>query len=254
MQEKKAIKTGGIASVILVSTTHSGNIGAVARAMAVMELDQMILVSPQCKHLDEDTITRAAGAEQILHSAKVTSSLQEALTPFHRAYGFSARRRELAPKQIVLRDAADEIASYAQAGDKLALVFGPERTGLSNADLDRCNAVVNIPTAQSNWSLNLAAAVQVVSYELYCTNASQPDTSNQAPLATKATIDQLFEHFSSVINDCCKPPSEGQLNRMQRRIAVLLANAQPSDADVRMLRGLLTSVSRLRAAKVKSDS
>ena len=163
--------------VVLCATSHPGNIGATARAMQTMGLSQLVLVTPQ-RFPDADADAMAAGAGAILNAARLAASLDEALAGACLAIGFSARPREFAGTVLPVRAAMQEALRYAVSGD-VALVFGTEMSGLSNAELSRCQVVATIPAVPDFWSLNLAAAVQVAAYELRV--AAQGDTVWTAP-------------------------------------------------------------------------
>ncbi|MEA2648284.1 MAG: tRNA/rRNA methyltransferase, partial [Candidatus Binataceae bacterium] len=143
--------------VVLCATSHPGNIGASARAMQTMGLSQLVLVTPQ-RFPDADADAMAAGAGAILNAARVAASLDEALAGASLAIGFSARPREFAGMVLPVRAAMQEALRYAVSGD-VALVFGTEMSGLSNAELSRCQVVATIPAVPDFGSLNLAAAV-----------------------------------------------------------------------------------------------
>ncbi len=220
--------------------------------MAVMGLARMELAGAKADPLDADAIARASGADAILGRAGRHPDLAAALAEANRAYGFTARLRSLARDPATPRAAAAAMAADLAAGLDIALVFGPEQSGLSNDELDQCDSLVAIPTASGSRSLNLAAAVQIACYELRLAVAAnayalQPQGS-EAP--TKEEIARLLLHFEETVAECCPPPMPGQLKRMLRRAARLLGKAAPDAADVRMLRGLATGVQKL-AAKAK---
>ena len=232
------------ALVVLVGTTHAGNIGGCARAMATMGLDSLALAGCIADAVSDEAVARASGCEDILASAAVHPDLGSALAECNRAYAFTGRRRGLSLPPTDLRAAAAGMAGDLADGAKVALVFGPEKTGLSNADLDRCDCLVAIPTARPGKSLNLAAAVQVACYELFLAGGgSLPPRRRIMP--TKAQTAELIDHLERSIGQGCPPSTPGKLRRMIRRLRLLLAAADPEAADVRMLRGLLASIDRL---------
>lgn len=158
--------------VVLVETSHPGNLGAAARAMKVMGLSRLYLVNPKCA-LDDEARARASGAVDVLDGATVCASLDEALAGTVRSAACTSRRRDLPHPAFTPRQAAPELLGLAQSAP-VALVFGSETFGLSNEQLGKCTWLLNIPTNPDYASLNLGAAVQVVAYELRCTLADQP--------------------------------------------------------------------------------
>ena len=230
--------------MVLVGTTHAGNIGGCARAMATMGLESMVLAGVVADPHSDEAIARASGCEDILVKASRHRNLDCALAECNRAYAFTGRRRGLSLPPTDLRSAAAQMAEDRAGGARIALVFGPEKTGLNNKDLDRCDCLVSIPVARPGKSLNLAAAVQVAGYELFLAGGGALAPKRRSR-PTKAQIADLIEHFHSSVNQCCPPASPGKLARMMRRISLLLAAADPDATDVRMLRGLLASVDKL---------
>ena len=179
--------------IVLCATSHPGNIGASARAMRAMGLSRLTLVAPQ-RFPDPEADALASGATDILRGAHVVATLDEALAGAALAIGFSARRREFAGGALPVRAAAHEALAYAARGE-VALVFGSEMSGLSNAELARCQLVATIPSDPSFSSLNLAAAVQVAAYELrVASGAGQVWRAPAFEPATQDEIARLFEH------------------------------------------------------------
>ncbi|MBT8143938.1 MAG: RNA methyltransferase, partial [Gammaproteobacteria bacterium] len=150
--------------IVLVETSHPGNIGATARAMKTMGLTRLRLVKPKI-FPDADATARASGADDILDTAQVFGSLQEAIADCVAVVGTTARSRTLSAPVISPRNSAARIAATLPSGP-VAMVFGRERAGLSNDELDHCNWLVNIPANPDFSSLNLAMAVQLIAYEI----------------------------------------------------------------------------------------
>ena len=173
--------------IVLVRTRHPGNIGAAARAMLTMGLTQLVLVAP-ARFPDADAVARAAGATAVLDAARVVATLDEALAGCALAIGLSARPREYAGRVMALRDAAREAVAQQGGGD-VAIVFGTEMSGLSNAELARCGIAATIPANDDFSSLNVAAAVQVAAYELRVTSGLGHVWS--APRFAAATHDEI---------------------------------------------------------------
>jgi len=158
--------------VVLVETSHPGNLGAAARAMKVMGLTHLYLVNPRCA-TDDDARARASGAVDVLGRATLCASLDQALSGVVLSAACTSRRRDLPHPAYTPRQAAPALLGQAQAAP-VALVFGSETFGLSNEQLMKCDWLLNIPANPDYTSLNLGAAVQVVAYELRCTLDDTP--------------------------------------------------------------------------------
>ncbi len=233
--------------VVLVDTSHPGNIGAVARAMWAMGLARLSLVRP--KHFPSaDATARAAGADALLYHAEVCDSLERALADCAWVVGTSVRSRRLELPRLTPRGFAARAVHEARHG-QVALVFGREQAGLSNQDLDRCQAVASVATNPDFNSLNLAAAVQVFTYELqlaFCdgTRASVAGSSdNGAGATTAAELEGLYTHLEQALSDI------GYYDRqapklLMRRLRHLSGRARPDRAELNILRGILSASQR----------
>ena len=235
--------------IILVGTTHAGNIGAVARAMKNMGLDDLVLVNPRV-FPHEDATARASGAEDVLLAARVVSSLDEALADCVFVAGASARARAIEWPTMMPRECAARLVSEKQNGT-VAAVFGPEKSGLTNADLDRCHTLLTIPTNPEYRSLNIAMAVQVLTYEirLALSGSELVPVNPEAPPATGDELENFYNHLEAVMT------SSGFLNPdnprlLMRRLRRLFLKAAPDQNEINILRGLLTAVD---PAKRKRD-
>jgi tRNA/rRNA methyltransferase len=226
--------------VVLCATSHPGNIGASARAMATMGLSRLVLVAPQ-RFPDPEALALAAGAMQVLAPVEVVDTLDAALRGATLAIGFSSRRREFAGAVMAVREAAREAVRYASAGE-VAFVFGNEMSGLSNAELARCQIVASIPANAGFASLNLAAAVQVAAYELRV--AALGDAVWTAPAFEPATQDEiarLFAHAEKVLVDLnfLRPAYP---KRLMPRLHRLFARSRLEKEEVNILRGILARI------------
>lgn len=235
--------------IVLVNTTHPGNIGAVARAMKNMGLSQLYLVEPKLFPSNEAD-ARASGATDILASATVTLTLEEAVADASLVVGTSARGRHIPWPIMDPHQLAGVVASAGQ--QQVAIVFGREDRGLTNEELQICHHHVHIPSVESFSSLNVAAAVQVVAYELRMAFLRQSDAAKQAPqwgtpwdieLAEHRELELMFEHLESVLIEVefLDPENPRQLMPRLRR---LLQRAMPDKVEVNVLRGILTSVQK----------
>ncbi len=232
--------------VVLLRTSHSGNIGATARAMKNMGLTQLALVQPRT-FPHADATARASGADDLLADAKVCATLEEAIADCVLIIGASARVRSLPVPMLDPRQCAEKIQRSHRQG-KVAVLFGNEQSGLSNEELDVCHHLVKIPTNPDYASLNLAAAVQVICYEIrMATTGCQKDNETQAlmDLATAGQVDQFFEHLEATLIEIqfLDPEMPRQLMRRLRR---LFGRVQMDQNEVNILRGILTAVGKYR--------
>ncbi|MES2624828.1 MAG: RNA methyltransferase [Pseudomonadota bacterium] len=230
--------------IVLVATSHPGNIGGAARAMKNMGLEQLVLVQPKVWPAKE-AISMAASALDILDNAIVVDTMEEAIADCHLVYGTSARLRNMPIPLLDPPACAEKIVSE-MSEKKVALVFGREISGLSNEELHLCHYHVNIPVNPDYTSLNLAAAVMVLSYELRKSalhQANQPliKTSewDKEP-ATMAELDLYLSHLEEVLIrlDFHNPENPRQLMRRLRR---LYQRIQPDKMEINILRGILTA-------------
>lgn len=226
--------------IILVGTTHPGNIGAVARAMKNMGLRDLVLVRPRY-FPHADATARASGAEDLLHAALVTEHLAEALEGCRFVAGASARARTIDWPSLAPRECAERLVAESREGD-VAAVFGPEKSGLTNEDLDRCQALLSIPADPAFSSLNLAMAVQIVCYELRLARAAAPaPPEREVPLAKREDLERFYTHLEQVLtaSGFLDPDNPRFLMRRLRR---LFARAEPDENEINILRGILASL------------
>ncbi len=228
--------------IVLVETSHPGNIGAVARAMRTMGLDDLVLVSP--KHFPSPEATaRAAGADDLLERARVVGTLADAVTDCGLVYGASARLRTVALPNVNPRDCAADI--WGRIGiDRAALVLGPEQSGLTNEHMALCSRLVHIPTSPEFGSLNLAMAAQVLCYELRMIavgGALPPSPAVDAPLATATELEGFHEHLERLLTDAgfLHATHQRQLKLKLRRI---FHRASLDQNEINILRGVLTAL------------
>ncbi len=233
--------------VVLVATSHPGNIGAAARAMWTMGLARLVLVAPK-RFPDREATARASGATAVLDSARVVDSLDEALAGCAFTIGLTARAREFAGRVLPARAAVREGLAQAAHGD-IGLVFGSEMSGLSNDELARCAVVATIPANQVYASLNLAAAVQVIAYELHvsATGGEVWRAPRFAP-ATHEEIEALYTHGRATLAAMRFLDPE-RPRRLLPRLRRLFARAGLEKEEVNILRGILARIDELTAAQ-----
>jgi len=238
--------------VVLVATSHPGNIGASARAMATMGLARLVLVAPG-RFPDAAATARASGADAVLDAAHVVPTLDEALAGVGCAIGCTARPREFAGEVLSIRAAAARAAAEARAGRECAFVFGTEMSGLSNDDLARCSLVATIPANPSFASLNLAAAVQVAAYEARVALAGDAVWRAQrfAP-ATREAVERLHAHAERTLVSL-RFLHPGMPRRLMPRLKRLFARAGLEHEEVNILRGILARIDGLVDARAASD-
>ncbi len=233
--------------IVLVETSHGGNIGAVARVMKNMCLDELALVAPR-EFPTEECMARASGADDILHEASVHQCLDEAVSDCALVIGASARLRSVSWPQLDPRECA-ELAVQRAGSDKVALVFGRERTGLTNAELERCNYLVNIPANPDYSSLNLGMAVQVISYELMMQSGQKTQSPvEMRELAGAAEMQGLFDHLEQALEDIgFLDPRKS--DKLMRRLKRLFYRAEPDMDEIKILRGILSAAQGRKSAR-----
>ena len=237
--------------IVLVGTQHPGNLGSAARAMRTMGLARMVLVAPE-KAPDRDTVAMAAGAESLVLDAPVHDTLADAVADCALVLGCTARSRRIALEELAPRQAAARALEGAKAGGEVALVFGRERTGLTNEELQLCHAAVHIPSDPEFSSLNLAAAVQVVSYavrEAVLEGMQSMGTEDEANdprdlPAAHSELEGFFMQLDETLEaiDFHKGRAPESALRKLRRIFL---RADLSTRDVRLLRGVLADAQRM---------
>lgn len=227
--------------IVLVNTSHPGNIGAVARAMKNMCLERLYLVEPNDFPSAEAT-SRASGADDLLARAVVCSTLEEALAGCHFVAGTSARSRSIAWPVMAPRECAARLVEESSVGD-VALVFGREHSGLTNEELERCHYLVNIPSNPNYSSLNLGAAVQVLVYELMMAEPlARPVAVGEEgrELATADEMESFFGHLEQTLVEL-EFLDSNQPRKLMRRLRRLFNRARPDQTEVNILRGILSA-------------
>src|SRR5580692_10194822 len=189
--------------IVLVAPSHPGNIGAVARAMKNMALSQLLLVRPK-EFPHPDATARASGADDVLAGARIVASLAEALEGCGFVAATTLRDRDQYFRVIDVRDAAVRIVAESRRAPA-AVVFGSERTGLTNEELETAHALIRIPASAVYPSLNLSMAVQLVTYELYRAGGAAPPAPPSgppdAPLAAPEEMQRLYAHLTQVLEE-----------------------------------------------------
>jgi len=227
--------------IVMVNTSHPGNIGAAARVMKNMGLQHFFLVQPK-KFPHPDAISMAAGADDLLEQAVIVDSLEEALSGCHLVLGTTARLRKLQHQIFEPREAVEKIAEIS-SHQQIAIVFGRERTGLTNEESDLCQLLINIPTVAEHASLNVASAIQVLAYELYLAHRTRDNRDERINKDLPATHDEVENYFSHLEETILKtgflnPKQSPQLMPKLRR---LYYRCGLEKNEINILRGILAS-------------
>ena len=240
--------------IVLVETSHPGNIGAVARALRNMELEQLVLVRPKLFPHPEAS-ARASSAEELLAGARVEQDLAQALAGCGLVLATTSRERDQYFRVIDVRAGARRAVAEA-AHSPVAIMFGSERAGLTNEELRYAHALLRIPANPAYASLNIAMAVQIVAYEILRARqeleqdgpagAPAAAETRSAPLATPAELDRLYEHLATVLEEIDFRDRTQSGGHLMKRIRRLLQRAEPDANEVNILRGILTAVQQRR--------
>lgn len=226
--------------IVLVETSHSGNIGSAARAMKTMGLSQLYLVAP--KSVDEQSIALSAGADDIVKNAHIVTTFDEAIADCSLIIGTSARLRHLQSTLINPRECAEKVANYK---GNVAIVFGRERVGLHNDELLKCHYHLAIPANPDYSSLNLAMAVQLVSYELRMaflagTEEKEPSSYEPNQYATAQEMEYFFSHTENLYQSLGFIQNQGVMQKLRR----LYNRANVEKNELNILRGMLSAVEK----------
>lgn len=251
--------------IVLVETTHPGNIGAAARAMKNMGLTRLVLVNPLLFPHDK-AIWRAASAEDVVKDAEVVATLEEAIADCQLVIGTSARDRRIPWPMLEPKTCGEQVVAHHTAGNEVAIVFGRESRGLKNEELQQCHYHVNIPTGKAYSSLNLAMAVQVISYEILQAHLAQEgsDPLLADPLldsslgrltdqkaeaqwdmefATNEAVENLYQHLESTLVEVGFHDPENP-RQLMTRLRRMFNRIRMDKMEVNILRGFLSAVNK----------
>jgi TrmH family RNA methyltransferase len=237
--------------IVLVAPSHPGNIGAAARAMKNMALDDLVLVNPK-QFPDAEATARASGADDLLSAARVVPTLAQALQGCGFVAATTSRDRDQYFRVMDVREAAARIVAESRRAPA-AVVFGAERTGLTNEELETSHALIRIPASALYPSLNLSMAVQLVTYELFrARTGALPAMGAEppaAPLAAPEEMERLYAHLAQVLEEIDFRDRTQSGTHLMGRIRRFLQRAELDHNEVSILRGILTAVqSRRRPA------
>ncbi|WP_314922773.1 tRNA (cytosine(32)/uridine(32)-2'-O)-methyltransferase TrmJ [Aeromonas piscicola] len=229
--------------IVLVNTSHTGNMGSAARAMKTMGLTQLVLVDPQALP-DDNAMALAAGASDVLANARIVSTLDEAIADCGLVIGTSARSRTLSWPMLDPREAGEK-AVVEGVKHPVALVFGRERTGLTNDELQKCHYHVAIAANPEYSSLNLAMAVQTICYEvrMHWLQDQTPEVESEADYPSAEQLEGFYQHLEQTLlkTGFIADDHPGQVMSKLRR---LFNRARPETVELNILRGILTSVQK----------
>lgn len=229
--------------IVLVATTHPGNIGAAARAMKTMGVKKLVLVSPKIFPGAEVT-ARASGADDILSNVQVFEDLQDAIKDCSYVVGTSARTRNIPWPVKSPEQAARQIIQKASKAINVAVIFGRENSGLSNDEIELCNTIIEIPSNPDFSSLNIAAAVQIICYELrkatMVVDEKFEEIIEETPPASAEQMKMFYEHLEQCLVDIdYYDPEKPRL--LMRRLKRLFNRAQLDLNEYNIFRGILTA-------------
>ncbi|ADE12486.1 RNA methyltransferase [Sideroxydans lithotrophicus] len=230
--------------VVLSHTTHPGNIGAAARAMKTMGLQHLYLINPRY-FPDAQATAMAAGADDVLQSAVVCSSIDEALQGVVFTVAMTARLRDISIEVKAPREAMPEVLQHA-ASNPVALLFGTEMSGLTNEEMGKAQLGVNIPANPDFSSLNIAAAVQVMAYELNVAAQSFTPAIPQIEPATHERVEGLYAHLEKTLFEIGFFTTQNPARLMQR-LRRLYSRTRLEDEEINILRGMLTVATEYNA-------
>ncbi len=230
--------------IVLLQTFHPGNIGAVARAMKTMGLNELVLVNP-VEFPHEEATSRAAGGLDILESAIVTDSLANAIKDCTQVFATTARQqRSYSRPQNTCEQAVSWMKQHPS--EKIAIVFGRERMGMSNDDINLCQQLLYIPGNPEYDVLNMASAVQIVCYELFKQLSDFNMESlkpSQPEFARQEQVNYFYQHLESSLTDSGFLRNQTRNETMQR-IRQLFSRAEPTEKEINLLRGIFTSLNK----------
>ena len=228
---------------VLVEPSHPGNVGAAARAIGTMGFKNLVFVKPT-KHPHPESRARSSGALDILLDARVCDTLEEAIADSSLVIGTTARQRRISVPIDSIHECTQSIFE-SSLKQKVSIIFGPETSGLSNNDIDRCNRLVYIPTGEMHSSLNLSMAVQVIAYQLNLAFFGLEEGQETRDLASGKEMELFYEHLEDVLLETgfLNPTNPKQL---MRRLKALFNRAQLDDNEVNIMRGILTSYQKPR--------
>jgi len=228
--------------VVMVNTTEPGNIGAAARAMKNMNLSKLYLVNPK-GYPSAVATARASGADDLLANAVVCETLEEALQGSHLVIGASARQRNIKWKQMDVVGACSEIQQATTTeGQEVSVVFGTEKYGLTNEELDLCQILMTIPGNPNYFSLNVASAIQVFAYQNYISNTTTEFEKSSNELASFDELEGFYTHLTQVLEHIEYFEDKRPKELLMRRLRRFFGRSEPEKEEVAIFRGILRNI------------
>ncbi|CAB9544436.1 tRNA (cytidine(32)/uridine(32)-2'-O)-methyltransferase (EC [Bathymodiolus brooksi thiotrophic gill symbiont] len=228
--------------IVMVNTTEPGNIGAAARAMKNMNLSKLYLVNPK-GYPSAVATARASGADDVLSSAVVCESLEQALQGIHLVIGASARQRNIKWRQMDVVGTCGEIQkTTATENQTVAVVFGTEKSGLTNEELDLCQILMTIPGNPDYFSLNVASAIQVFAYQHYVYTTTTKFDASSNELASFNELESFYEHLAQVLEHIDYFEEKRPKALLMRRLRRFFGKAEPEKEEVAIFRGILRNI------------
>lgn len=226
------------------------NIGAAARAMLNFGLEHMCLIDPRDGWPNQSAIAMASGAARVLDDARVTGTLKEALAPFDHVYATTARSRDLSKPILTPEKAMEEAALRAHAGQRIGILFGPERAGLETEDIILANAIICVPTNPEYSSLNLAQCVLLLAYEwrrhsLAASDASASPPKDEVPLADQASVQALYDRLELALEERGFFFPDSKAASMRQNLRNLFSKHALTHSDVKIFHGIIKTLQRV---------
>lgn len=244
-------------AIVLVRPQMGENVGTAARAMLNFGLTRMRLAAPICGWPNAKAVNAASGASVVLNDLEQYASARDAVADVHRVYATTARPREMIKPVLTAEAAGLEIKAHLDRGERVGILFGPERTGLENEEVALADAIVSIPLNPGFASLNLAQAVVLVAYELFKAGDATPpreERSEALGRATKADIEGLLRHMVDELEGTSFFRSDDRREKRIRELELLLQRCELHLAEVQTLRGVVKALAQERrpARRVQS--
>lgn len=237
-------------SVILVNPQMGENIGAAARAMCNFGLTDMRIVNPRDGWPSATATANASGAFDIMPEPEIFEDLSEALKPYHTVYATTARPRDMRKKVFTPQQTAQDIQEKQKSGEKIAILFGGERAGLTNDEISLAHHIISVPTNPDFSSINLAQSVLLVAYEIFQANDNTPleilPTGDSAP-TTHKELDALLSRLEQELDDHGFFRSEGLKPTMVRNIRNIFGRADMTEQEVRTMQGIISALTGKKA-------
>lgn len=241
MENNKAVNYTDHLKIVMVNTTKPGNLGAAARAMKNMGLSKLCLVNPR-NYPSAEATARASGADDILAAATVKTSLAEALSGVDLVIGASARQRSVKWQQLDVVESCHEAQKTIAEQGEVAVVFGTENSGLTNAELDLCQILMTIPSNPDYSSLNVASAIQVFAYQNFTINTPTTFTPNANPPAGNAELQGFYQHLEQALTHLNYFHPKRPKDLLMRRLRRFFNRTTPEKEELAIFRGILHSI------------